>query len=129
MTQTRAIATVAGMTAGIALFFAGVAVASPPGPEGHTVTLCHATNSNTNPYVEITVDVASVLNRHGHAGHTGPVWDLSLKGQHISWGDVIPAFTYTAPDGSSQSYPGMNDDGSGAAILGNGCDIPSGRTG
>jgi hypothetical protein len=84
------------------------------------VTICHRTNSNTNPYVEITPDVSGVLD--GHAGHTGPVWDPTLKAQHIKWGDIIPPFQY-----AGGSYPGMNyTDGAqgGKAILANGCAIP-----
>ena len=54
------------------------------------VTICHRTNANSNPYVEITPDVAGVLD--GHADHTGPLWDPTLKAQHIKWGDIIPPF-------------------------------------
>jgi hypothetical protein len=78
------------------------------------VTICHRTNSNTNPYVQITPDVAGVLD--GHADHTGPVWDPTLKAQHVKWGDIIPPFDY---DGGS--YPGMNWDVAGQAIYDNGC--------
>jgi len=60
------------------------------------VTICHRTNSNTNPYVQITVDESAVDGLGGgndHLGaHTGPVWDPTLKEQHIKWGDIIPPF-------------------------------------
>ena len=85
------------------------------------VTICHRTNSNSNPYVQITPDVAGVLN--GHAGHTGPVWNSTLKANHIKWGDIIPPFDY-----NGGSFPGMNyTDGAqgGKAILANGCNIPN----
>jgi hypothetical protein len=36
------------------------------------ITICHATNSHTNPYNLIEVAKPSVLNAHGD--HTGPVW-------------------------------------------------------
>ncbi|HUF38131.1 MAG TPA: DUF5666 domain-containing protein, partial [Anaerolineales bacterium] len=45
------------------------------------VTLCHATGSATNPYVEITVSVQGATN--GHAGHSG---------------DIIPAPAEGCPD-------------------------------
>ena len=45
------------------------------------ITLCHATGSATNPYVEITVSVAGAT--HGHANHPG---------------DIIPAPTGGCPE-------------------------------
>ncbi len=81
------------------------------------VTICHRTNANANPYVEITPDVAGVLD--GHADHTGPVWDPTLKAQHIKWGDIIPPFDYQ--DGQSVAhFDGLNWP-DGEAILENGC--------
>jgi hypothetical protein len=82
------------------------------------VTICHRTNSNSNPYVQITPDVSGVLD--GHADHTGPVWDATLKEQHIKWGDIIPPFDY---DGGS--FPGLNWTTDGQAIYDNGC-VPPG---
>lgn len=60
------------------------------------VTLCHATGSASNPYVQITVDDDAVL-KQGHDGHDG---------------DIIPPFT---------GYAGKNWDASGQAIWNNGC--------
>jgi hypothetical protein len=85
------------------------------------VTICHRTNSNSNPYVEITPDVAGVLD--GHAGHAGPVWDPTLKAQHIKWGDIIPPFDYQDGD-SVAHFDGLNWP-AGQAILENGC-VPPG---
>jgi hypothetical protein len=94
-------------------------VATTAGAEVVTkVTICHRTNSNSNPYVQITPDVSGVLD--GHAGHTGPVWDPTLKAQHIKWGDIIPPFDY-----AGGSYPGMNWTQAGQAIYDNGC-VPPG---
>jgi hypothetical protein len=66
------------------------------GDPSTNVTICHRTNSNTNPYVQITVDESAVDGLGGgndHLGaHTGPVWDPTLKEQHIKWGDIIPPF-------------------------------------
>jgi hypothetical protein len=81
------------------------------------VTICHRTNANSNPYVEITPDVAGVLD--GHAGHTGPVWDPTLKANHIKWGDIIPPFDYQDGD-SVAHFDGLNWP-DGQAILENGC--------
>ncbi len=79
-----------------------------------SVTICHRTNSNSNPYVQITPDVSGVLN--GHDGHTGPVWDPTLKEQHIKWGDIIPPFDY-----SGGSFAGYNWTTEGQAIYENDC--------
>jgi hypothetical protein len=80
-----------------------------------SVTLCHATNSNTNPYVSITVDAAGAFN--GHLGHTGPVWDPTLKGQGIQWGDIIPPFVYNDQT-YSLNWPAGED------FWNNACNIP-----
>lgn len=67
--------------------------------EANKVTLCHATGSEDNPYVSVTVDDNAVLN--GHGDHSG---------------DIIPAFDY-----NGGSYGGKNLGGDGSAILANGC--------
>jgi hypothetical protein len=76
------------------------------------VTLCHATDSDHNPYVQITVDSAGAYN--GHLGHTGPVWSPDLA-KHVKWGDIIPPFTF---DGQTYS---LNWDAAGQAIWNDGC--------
>ena len=50
------------------------ALATKPGTvpgaiDGHKITICHATNSATNPYVVITIDVAAwnPSDDHGHS--------------------------------------------------------------
>ena len=104
----------AGMIAGGALLLGALAPATAQAsktPEGeHKVTICHATDSRTNPYVIITVDVASILGTRGHDGHDGPVFHAGLA-KHEKWGDVIPAFDY----GDGYSYAGQNWN-QGAAI-------------
>jgi hypothetical protein len=103
----------------------GVSSASASPPPRHKVTICHATHSTTNPYVEINVDVASSgFGSAGHADHTGPVPtspdDLAqFKADGVHWGDVIPAYTY-----GDFSYPGLNFDDAGMALLDNGCKVP-----
>lgn len=64
------------------------------------VDVCHATGSETNPYVSITVNVNSVgvaNDLNGHAGHAG---------------DVYASFVY-----GGVTYPGQGD----AAFVANGC--------
>jgi hypothetical protein len=98
-----------------ALLTAAAAASSTPNTP--SVTLCHGTNSNTNPYVQITVDAAGAFN--GHLGHTGPIWDPSLKAQHIQWGDIIPPFVFNGNTFSLNWTP------IGIAFWNNGCNIPS----
>jgi hypothetical protein len=81
------------------------------------VTLCHATDSNTNPYVRITVAAAGAY--HGHyTEHQGPVY----PGSGGKWGDIIPPFAY-----QDHSYS-LNWDSNGQAIYNNNCN-PVGGTG
>lgn len=103
---------------GVALLHVPTAGATKPNDEGeHKVTLCHATDSYTNPYVEVTVDVASV-HFEGHVGHTGPVFYPAIP-KHTKWGDIIPSFDY----GEGHSYAGMNLSDEGLKILENGCNF------
>jgi hypothetical protein len=85
----------------LGLATAGLGVAGETAaPPSHKVTICHATNSATNPYVAITVDVSSAGEAQGLHGHR----------EHSD--DVIPTFVY---DGVT--YPGQGDQ----SILANGC--------
>jgi LPXTG-motif cell wall-anchored protein len=88
--------------------------ATPPRPE-HKITLCHRTDSYTNPYVSITVDVASVLH-HGHDGHGGPVFFAGIP-KHQKWGDIIPPFNF----GSGEIYGGKNWTSDGTVVFNRGC--------
>lgn len=103
----------------------GTAQASQGG-EDHKVTLCHRTNSENNPYVQITIDKAAVF-RQGHDGHDeGGVYQPGDKARGVRWGDIIPSFTYTAgpKDPTVLTYPGLNNGPEGMAILANGCEVP-----
>ncbi len=120
------IAALAGGVAALTGAAMMLGVALPAGAtsgDPHKVTLCHATASTSNPYVVITVDVASVLGDRGHGGHTGPVFSPDL-GKHVAWGDIIPAFDY----GPGEQYPGLNLTPDGAATLANGCTFTVGTT-
>ncbi|MDX6215902.1 MAG: hypothetical protein QOG99_1486, partial [Frankiales bacterium] len=81
-------------------------------------TICHGTNSNNKPYVVETPNKNGDVS--GHASHTGPVWDATLKALHIAWGDIIPPFTYD-DNGVTKNFPGLNWTPAGQAIFANNC--------
>src|SRR5688572_11780234 len=58
---------------------------------GERVTICHATGSASNPYVQERPDVDGILSAHD--GHPR---------------DIIPAFDYLDDAGISVRYPGKN---------------------
>lgn len=60
---------------------------------GDKVTICHATDSATNPYVKETISVAAAYNSHILKEHTGPVWSAELP-VDTRWGDIVPSFKY-----------------------------------
>lgn len=92
-------------------------VSSPAGalkPDKIEVTLCHRTNSVTNPYRVITVSVDGTNGEFqgpDHTGHTGAAFDFSADPAVAyppphsgdQWGDVIPPYSWTGG-----SYPGLN---------------------
>src|SRR3954454_15575713 len=80
-------------------------------------TICHSTNSESNPYVEITVNESAVdgFGKNDHTHHTGPIWMAGDKANGVDWGDIIPP-TPGAPDG-------LNWDQKGQEILANGCKV------
>jgi hypothetical protein len=109
----------------------GAGALTPPDPTvvqtGH-IDICHRTNSNANPYVANAPDVEGVLD--GHAGHIGdgtqtepvpgPVWNPTLKADHIKWGDIIPPFKY-GPN-PEDFFDGLNWTSLGQDIYKNDCD-------
>lgn len=112
----------ASLAVPVALLIGSNARASKP--PGHKVTLCHRTGSATNPYVEITVDIASVANAKDARGH-----DSHDQIGNGLGGDIIPSYTYYG-----FTYPGKNlgtviGGATGAEILAAGCTIPGGPTG
>lgn len=78
-----------------------------------TITICHATNSHSNPYN--SQNPSKTADAGGHDGHEGEIW---YEGIEEDWGDIIPPFDY---DGGS--YPGKNWV-TGEAIWNNDCEIP-----
>jgi hypothetical protein len=104
----------------------GVGLAASKGNSNDKQTICHATNSDTNPYVVITPNKNGDLD--GHAKHTGPIWTPALKDQHISWGDIIPPFDYN-DHGTPAHFNGLNWTATGQAWFANGCKAPTGGGG
>ena len=127
-TSARAFA-LGSVVALTALSVPGVAFAAQGDNNGNKntrQTICHSTNSNTNPYVVITPNKNGDLDGHTH--HTGPIWAPDLKAQHISWGDIIPPFDYN-DHGKPAHYAGMNWTDEGQAWFANGCAAPGGGGG
>ena len=78
------------------------------------IKICHASDSQNNPYQENTVDDNSILGNNGHDDHNGSVWYPGIADH--SWGDIIPPFSY-----EGGLYPGKNWDAAGQAIWNNSC--------
>ncbi len=80
------------LVGGLGLGIAGVTwSAAGGGPQGK-VTICHRTNSASNPYNQITVNTSAVDGRgngNHYVEHVGPVWRPSLPAG-TKWGDIIP---------------------------------------
>merc|ERR1719498_2131883 len=95
------------------------------------VTLCHATDSRTNPYVTIEVSVNAVdaqnfdLDLNGHGEHTGLPFnpDYHTKHNKEKWGDIIPAIVH--PVSGEVLFAGLNNDDAGQAYLDSGCAAPT----
>lgn len=93
-----------GITAAIVVTFV-VITSGVLAKQDEKVTICHATASNTNPYVTETVDVSSLGDGHGHNG--------------VNSGDIIP------PTPGTDFPNGQNWDTNGQAIWNNNCKIPT----
>jgi len=94
-----------------ALAVGGIGVLGASAQNEEKTTICHRTNSDTNPYVVNTPANEGVLNGHFEQ-HKGPIWEPGLKDQGIEWGDIIPPFP-GHPEGLN--WP------EGEATLNNGC--------
>jgi hypothetical protein len=69
------------------------AIATPPESDpglvdGHKITICHATNSASNPFVLITIDVAA-WHTEGEIGHSPDHHVNQETGDHdVVWDEV-----------------------------------------
>jgi hypothetical protein len=115
--RTAGMAVVAAGVFLVVTAFAPLGAGATQGTPEHKITLCHATDSRSNPYVEVTVDVASTQFQ-GHAGHDGPIFSPDLP-DHTKWGDIIPPFDF----GAAGSYAGKNWTAAGQAIWNAGCTV------
>ena len=90
-----------------------VCVGNDTPPEDDTdskkVEFCHATGSESNPFVLLDTSV----NAFYQAGH-----DTHQNGR-----DIVPPFSYKKK-GQTISFPGLNWDTTGQAIFKNGCEVP-----
>ena len=110
--RTRAVLIAAGAVAVGAVAVAVPAMTAAAGPAGK-VTLCHRTDSQTNPYVQITIATAGAFNGH-FKKHKGTVW-TNTHPKEPKWGDIIPPFTFRGTQYS------LNWDSQGQAIFDIGC--------
>jgi hypothetical protein len=88
-----------------ALGFSAPVYANGNSNAGNKVTICHATGSKTNPFVQISPNANGVV-----AGHEA----------HQDGRDIIPAFQYN-DHGANKTFPGQNWDTNGKATYNNGC--------
>jgi hypothetical protein len=109
--KLKSVATGAAATLLIAAVPAAVlAKSSDSNSNAHNkVTICHATGSQTNPFVMITPNANGVVN--GHQAHQ-------------DGNDIIPPFDYN-DHGTTVHFAGQNWDSTGQAIFNNGCKVTS----
>ncbi len=81
------------------------------------VTICHAADSQTNPYNQQKPNKSADVS--GHDYHDGVIWYPGIADH--AWGDIIPPFYYIGG-----YYSGQNWTADGQAIWNNGCAIPKG---
>ena len=112
MLRIRRVAALGVFAVGLALVIFGVGVmtvsATPPSPD-HKVVICHATGSQSNPFVQLDVDIASSgFVEGGHINHPN---------------DIIPPYVH-----GTFHFPGKNWNAQGQAIWAFGCKEPAAGT-
>lgn len=73
-----------GVVTACSVLSIGLVVTAQAAPRDHKVTICHATASDTNPYVLITVD------EHALAGHMRPDGATAPGHGKNNFPDVFP---------------------------------------
>jgi uncharacterized repeat protein (TIGR01451 family) len=111
------------LSAGIAAIVLTFGLANTTLAVGQSVTICHGTNAETNPYIVESPAIDSSGYLHGgHDGHVGPVWYPGAKAEKVVWGDIIPPYDFDTGNGIFH-FPGLNWDAAGQAIYNAGCAI------
>jgi cysteine-rich repeat protein len=116
---------VSPLTSGTTYYFRAVSHGSPESVSAEitgttttpsSITICHATSSNSNPYNQQSPNIQNNGDlQGGHLNHTGGVYPTA------GWGDIIPPYDY----GVSGHYAGINWTTEGRAIWNNNCDVSS----
>ena len=89
------------------------ASAQPPFTGGN-IPICHRTAAVTNPYIQQSPSINSIIGSNGHISHTGPIFPET--GPDGFWGDIIPPIVPGLPNG-------LNWTPTGIAIWEAGCDV------
>ncbi|MDQ0895356.1 DUF7927 domain-containing protein [Agromyces ramosus] len=84
------------------------------------VAICHATSSESNPYVSISPSVRSIIDPNGDP--EDPTDPSHAHSEHQDFGDIIPAFDYFDKEGVEHHFPGLNLHL--LPIFENDCDLP-----
>jgi len=104
------IVSIAAGAATVLIAAAPVSVLAASNSNAHDkVTICHATGSQSNPFVVITPNANGVVS--GHEAHQDSR-------------DIIPPFDYN-DHGTTKHFAGQNFDANGQAIFDNGCKVAS----
>src|SRR4051794_3975720 len=105
MTRTRTLRlrTAATGVVSLACAIAPLAAAGPAFAAPTKTSICHATNSQTNPYRRITVS-QNALNSHKNHRGIGAVWSQGIA---TKWDDIIPdgSTGYDGSNGAKLSWP------------------------
>jgi len=119
----RIVASIVLLTAQIAPFFVFAPSASASQRNETEITICHGTNSVTNPYTKISVSESAVDGSGGgdhfteHKGSVATSLTVAqlIKDSNNKWGDIIPPV--------SPYHIGLNWTSEGRAVYENNCDV------